>query len=62
MGMTSLILIGAVVLIVAFAALTGAKPDDARSIRHTRLMAVGKIILLITVLAVAVGFFVSRGL
>lgn len=48
--MTLYLLIGIVVVTVAIAALTGVKPSSARSIKNTRLMTAGNLVLVVAIL------------
>lgn len=38
-------ILGLVLIVVVFAALTGAKPEEAKSVRRTRMMSAAKIVL-----------------
>ena len=45
--MSWMVLLGIAVVIVALAAVTGIKPKGSRPVAHTRMMGVGRVVLLI---------------
>lgn len=45
--MSWMVLLGIAVVIVAVAAVTGIKPKGSRPVAHTRMMGVGRVVLLI---------------
>lgn len=45
--MSWIVLLGIAVVIVAIAAVTGIKPKGSRPVAHTRMMGVGRVVLLI---------------
>ena len=47
LGMNAMVWIGLAVLIAAVAAVTGIKPKGSRPVASTRLMGVGRVVLLI---------------
>jgi uncharacterized membrane protein YgaE (UPF0421/DUF939 family) len=47
MSMNWLVLLGIAVVIAAIAAVTGIKPKGTRHIAHTRMMGVGRVVLVI---------------
>jgi len=51
--MTWLVWLMVVVLVAAFAAVTGIKPKGSRPVAHTHLMSVARIVLVVAVLIVA---------
>lgn len=53
-GMTWLYWLTAVVVVVALAALLGLQPTGGRNVAHTRLMGVGRAVLILLVLLFAV--------
>ena len=52
-GMTWLAWLGVVVLIVAFAAVTGIKPSGTRHVARTRLMGGARLALIVIVIIIA---------
>jgi len=59
--MTPLFWLTAVVLIVALAAFTGIKPKGGRHVARTQLMGVARVVLVVTVLALAYLAYRSAG-
>jgi uncharacterized membrane protein YozB (DUF420 family) len=58
--MSWLALLGIAVVIVAIAAVTGMKPRGTRPVAHTRMMGVGRIVLLIIAVIIFVLAYQAR--
>lgn len=56
-----LVWLGIAVVIAAIAAVTGFKPKGTRPVAHTRMMGVGRVVLVVIVVIFAWMAFQSRG-
>jgi len=60
-GMNWLVWLGLAVVVAAIAAVSGIKPKGTRPVAHTRMMGMGRILLLIIVVIFAYLAFRARG-
>lgn len=60
-GMNWRVWLGLAVVVAAIAAVTGMKPKGTRPVAHTRMMGMGRILLLIIVVIFAYLAFRARG-
>lgn len=58
--MNWLVLLGIAAVIVAVAAVTGIKPKGTRSVSHSRMMAMGRLALLVIVIILLYAAFRAR--
>jgi hypothetical protein len=58
--MNWLFLLGFAVVIAAFAAVTGIKPNKTRPVAHSRMMGIGRIFLLVLAVILAYAAFRAR--
>ena len=59
--MTWLTWLGIAVVLAAIAAITGIKPKGSRHVAHTKLMGVGRVVLVILAIVLALVAWRSRG-